>query len=197
MSATKSNLPRVVTHWRRFSTGLWRVQRGDIADAYCADTFPKIKVFTHEGRLFTNCGCNYSKHFGTEANCYPLIPADEYHGANSVPYSYEGREAAYRGNVFRLGVKVLFVSSDPTIDEWRHLLRVIYADGGYFVAGSEYGDFLVNRFDPGSPNGRAARLKEIAEGAAKTMPRTQEEMRRLLALEIKLTNQPQQIDFAL
>ncbi|HUZ05874.1 MAG TPA: hypothetical protein VMV89_00135 [Candidatus Paceibacterota bacterium] len=77
------------------------------------------------------------------------------------------------------------------------MLRVIYADGGYFVAGSEYGDFLVNRFDPGSPNGRAARLKEIAEGAAKPIPRTQEEMRRLLALEIKLTSQPQQIDFAL
>jgi hypothetical protein len=154
-------------------------------------------VFTHEGRLFTNCGCNYSKTFETEANCYPLIPVDEYHGANCVPYSYEGREAAYRGNVFRLGAKVLLVSSDPTIDEWGHLLRVIYADGGYFVAGSEYGDFLVNRFDPGSPNGRTARLKEIAECAAKPMPRTQEEMRRLLAREIEITNQPKQIDFAL
>ena len=44
-------------HWRRFSSGLWRVPEGDIAAAYCADTFPKIKVFTHEGRLFTNCGC--------------------------------------------------------------------------------------------------------------------------------------------
>ena len=66
--------PRVVTHWRRFSDGLWRVPEGDIAAAYCADTFPKIKVFTHEGRLFTNCGCNYSHAFETEVNCYPLVP---------------------------------------------------------------------------------------------------------------------------
>jgi hypothetical protein len=197
MNTTDRQPPRVVTHWRRFATGLWRVPEGDIAAAYCADTFPKIKAFTHEGRLFTNCGCNYSKIFETVTNCYPLISADEYHGAENVPYSYEGREAAYRGKVFRLGAKVLFVSSDPTIDEWRHLLHVIYADGGYFVAGSTYGDFLVNRYDPGSPNGRAARLKEIAEGAAKPQPRTQEEMRCLLAQEIELTNQPQQIDFAL
>ena len=106
--------PRIVTHWRRFSNGLWRVPEGDIAAAYCADTFPKIKVFTHEGRLFTNCGCNYSNAFETEANCYPLIPADEYHGAESVPYSYEGREAAYKGKVFKLGAKILFAASDPT-----------------------------------------------------------------------------------
>jgi hypothetical protein len=197
MSVIESNPPRITTHWRRFATGLWRMPEGDIAAAYCADTFPKIKVFTHEGRLFTNCGCNYSKTFETEANCYPLIPADEYHGADSVPYSYEGREAAYRGKVFRLGAKILFVSSDPTIDEWRHLLRVIYADGGYFVAGCDYGEFLANRFDPGSPNGRTARLQEIAECAAKAMPRTQEEMRCLLAREIEPASQPKQIDFAL
>lgn len=197
MSAVQFNPPRIVTHWPRFSNGLWRVPEGDIATAYCADTFPKIKAFTHEGRLFTNCGCNYSKTFETEANCYPLIPADEYHGADSVPYSYEGREAAYRGKVFRLGAKVLFVSSDPTIDEWRHLLRVIYADGGYFVAGCDYSEFLANRFDPASENGCAARLAELADCNASSMPCTQEEMRRLLAQETSATDQPQQIDFAL
>ncbi len=92
---------RIVTHWRRFSSGLWRVPEGDIAAAYCADTFPKISVFTHEGRLFTNCGCNYSKYIAAEVNCYPLITPDEYHGAENVPYSYEGREAAYKGEGFQ------------------------------------------------------------------------------------------------
>jgi hypothetical protein len=47
---------RVVAHWQRFSSGLWRVSEGDIQAAYCADTFPKVKVFMHEGRLFANCG---------------------------------------------------------------------------------------------------------------------------------------------
>lgn len=188
---------RVVTHWRRFSSGLWRVPEGDIAAAYCADTFPKIKVFTHEGRLFTNCGCSYSNAFETEANCYPLIPADEYRGAEFVPYSYEGREAAYKGKVFKLGAKIIFAASDPTLEEWRHLLRVLYADGGYFASNCTYGGFLANRFAPKSDSGRKAWFEELAECGGRVMPRTQEEMRRLLALESEYANQPQQIDFAL
>ena len=186
-----------VTHWRRFSNGLWRVPEGDIAAAYCADTFPKINVFTHEGRLFTNCGCNYSKYIAAEVNCHLLIPPDEYRGAENVPYSYEGREAAYKGRVFKLGAKVLFVASDPTLEEWRHLCRVLYADGGYFASDCTYTEFVGNRFDPSSENGRAARFKELAECGARAMPRTQEEMRRLLAGEFTPENQPQQIDFAL
>lgn len=188
---------RLVTHWRRFSNGLWRVPEGDIAAAYCADTFPKIKVFTHEGRLFTNCGCNYSKYIAAEVNCYPLVAPDDYCGAAGVPYSYEGREAAYKGKVFKLGAKVLFVASDPTLAEWRQLTRVLYADGGLFAAHCTYTEFIGNRFDPQSENGRAARFKELAECGARAMPRTQAEMSRLLAREISATNQPQQIDFVL
>jgi hypothetical protein len=189
--------PRIVTHWQRFSNGLWRVPEGDIATAYCADTFPKIKVFTHEARMFTNCGCNYSKYLAAEVNCYPLVPPDEYRGAENIPYSYEGREVAYKGKVFKLGAKVLFVASDPTPAEWRHLARVLYADGGYFASGCTYTEFVSNRFDPQSENGRAARFKELVKCGARPMPRTQEEMRRLLAGESALENQPQQIDFAL
>ena len=194
---TESEPQRIVTHWRRFSDGLWRVPEGDIAAAYCADTFPKVKVFTHEGRLFTNCGCNYSKSFETEANCYPLIPADEYRGPANVPYSYEGREAVHRGGVFRLGAKVLLVSSDPPLAEWRHLLRVLYADDGCFATNCTYGEFLANRYAPKSENGRAAWFEELAECGGRAMPRTQEEMRHLLARKREPQNQPQQIDFAL
>jgi hypothetical protein len=46
-------------------------------------------------------------------------------------------------------------------------------------------------------NGREARFKELAECGARPMPRTQEEMRRLLAQESAPADQPQQIDFAL
>jgi len=126
-----------------------------------------------------------------------LIIADEYHGAKSVPYSYEGREVAYRGKVFRLGEKVIFVASDPALEEWRQTARVLYAEGGYFAADCTYTEFTGNRFDPQSENGRAARFKELAECGAHAMPRTQEEMLHLLAQETGLTNQPQQIDFAL
>ena len=197
MNSSSVTLPRVIVHWRRFSNGLRRVSEGDIAAAYCADTFPKISVFTHEGRLFTNCGCNYSKYLAAEVNCYPLIMPDEYRGAENVPYSYEGREAAYKGRVFKLGAKVLFVASDLTPAEWRHLARVLYAYGGYFASGCTYTEFVGNRFDPQSENGRVARFKELAECGARAMPRTQEEMRRLLAGESTLENQPQQIDFGL
>jgi hypothetical protein len=197
MSAVQLNPQRVVTHWRRFSSGLWRAPEGDIAAAYCADTFPKIKVFTHERLLFTNCGCNYSKYLAAEVNCYPLVPPDDYRGAENVPYSYEGRGAVYKEKVFKLGAKVLFVASDPTLEEWRRLCRVLYADGGYFASGCTYTEFIGNRFDPQSENGRAARFKELAECGGRAMPRTQEEMRRLLAGESAPENQPQQIDFAL
>jgi len=51
---------KIMTHWRRFSSGLWRVPEGDISAAYSAESFPKIKVFTHEGKLFTNGGGHFS-----------------------------------------------------------------------------------------------------------------------------------------
>jgi len=196
-SSSSLSSSRIVVPWRRFSSGLWRVPQGDIAAAYCADVFPKIKTFTHEGRWFTNCGCHYAKSFEAEADCYPLVPADEYCGVNSVAYSYEGREARFRGQVFRLGAKTPFVASTPTLVEWRHLLRVLYADGGCFATGCTYAEFLANRFDPKSETGRAARLQELAECGATAMPRTQEEMCVLLSGETAPINHFQQMDFAL
>ncbi|MGD0904473.1 MAG: hypothetical protein ABR924_16165 [Terracidiphilus sp.] len=43
-----------ITNWRRFSLGLWRVPRSEIANAFSLSVFPKVILFTHEGRLFTN-----------------------------------------------------------------------------------------------------------------------------------------------
>ena len=188
--------PRVVTHWRRFSSGLWRGPEGDIQAAYCADTFPKLKVFTHNGRLFANCGVHFSGPIRAAANCYLLIPADEYRGPEPRRYTYEGREAAYRDEVFMLGAKVVFEASDPTVDEWRRLFRVLYADGGMFAHGVTYLEFLDQRLSPKSENECAAHFKELAECGTGVIPRTQVEMRHLLDAA---ASRPaiHQLDFAL
>ena len=196
-SSEKSSATRIVTQWRRFSSGLWRVCEGDIAAAYSASTLPKVQVFSHAGRLYTNGGCVFSKWLHAEVNGYPLIASEEYHGVESVPYSYQGREVAYKGKSFRLGEKTIFVASDPTVEEWRHQCRVLYAEGGYFASGCTYTEFVGNRFDPQSANGREARFKELAECGARAMPRTQEEMCHLLAGGIISMPQPRQIDFTL
>jgi hypothetical protein len=174
---------RIITNWRRFESGLWRVPEGDISAAYCAEIFPKVRVFTHEGRLYTNCGGCFGGEFLAAMNCHLLIPADEYRGPEPRRYTYEGREAAYRGKVFRLGPKVVFVASDPTVDEWRRQIRVMYADGGMFASGCTYLEFLDRRFSPKSGNAQTARFKELAECGARLMPQTREEMRRLLESE--------------
>jgi hypothetical protein len=186
---------RIVTNWRRFSSGLWRVPEGDISAAYSAEIFSKVRVFTHEVRVFTNCGGCFCGSIHAEMNCYRLIPMDEYRGPDPRQYTYEGREAAYKGQVFRLGPKVDFIASDPSIEEWRHLIRVLYADGGMFASRCAYLEFLDQRFSPKSPNGQTARFKELAECGAGTMPRTQEEMCQLL--EGEPGEKPQQMDFSL
>ncbi len=190
----------MTVNWRRLSHGLWRVPEGDIHGAYSAETFPRVAVFTHEGRPFTNCGMHFFGAVHAEADCYPVIPADEYRGPEPRQYTYEGREAAYRDQVFRLGPKVVFKASDPTVEEWRRLLRVHYADGGMFAAGQTYLEFLGQRFAPKSVNEESARQKALAECARQEMPRTQAGMRRLLDIEGVSANaatQPIQADLPL
>lgn len=176
MPATDVNPPRVVTHWRRFACGLWRVPRGDINDAYSADRMPKVKVFTHEGRLFTNAGGLYYKGLNASVNGYPLIPADEYHGPESIPYSYEGEAVVYQRKPFRLGAKTVFVPSDPSVEEWRQLLRAMFADGGMFASGCNYPMFLTESYPPESPNGETAAQLELAGCESGHIPRAKDEM---------------------
>lgn len=134
---------KVVTGWRRFSSGLWHVQEGDIQGAYCADTFPKLKIFTHEGRAFTNCGGHFFGPVAAGADCYPLILSNEYRGPEPRRYSYEGLERCHQGRKYKLGPKVVFVATDASVNEWRRLFRVQYADGGWFARQATYGLFLI------------------------------------------------------
>jgi hypothetical protein len=168
----------IVTHWRRFSSGLWRVPEGDISAAYSAESFPKIKVFTHEGKLFTNGGGHFSGPVSAGADCYLLIPANEYHGPEPRRYTYEGREACFRGEVFRLGPKVVFVATDAKVEEWRQMFRTMYADGGWFARHSTYGLFLNedSRLTL-SENARAALALELT---GDLLGHSKQEMQRLL-----------------
>jgi hypothetical protein len=73
-----------------------------------------------------------------------------------------------------------FVASDPTIGEWRRLLRSLFADGGLFASGCTYPEFITGRHAPSSENGRAASFKEPADCDSGALPRTKNEMRECL-----------------
>ena len=172
--------PEIITNWRRFSMGLWQIPEGDIAAAYSADIMPKIRVFNHDGRMYTNGGCAFSRWVHARAYCYPLIHPEDYQGPEEVPYSHEGQTVRFAGSTYRLGPKLDFVASDPTISEWRDLTRKLYAYGGIFASECTYAQFMEQRFDPQSTNGVEARALELAECQNRQMPVSQSEMIALL-----------------
>jgi hypothetical protein len=107
-----------------------------------------------------------------------LIPANEYRGPEPRRYTYEGREACFRGEVFKLGPKVAFVATDATIEEWRQLFRTMYADGGWFARHSNYELFLNEDSRlPLSENARAALRLELT---GDLLAHSKQEMERLL-----------------
>ena len=154
-AAVKRWPERITADWRRFSCGLWRIPEGDISAAYCADTFPRLKAFSEAGQLFTNCGsCGGSLYM--KADCYPLLPFDGSPLPEEQRFTYEGRLGTFKRLKVVLGPKVVFASTEPTIEEWRAHLQVQYADGGWFARQPSYGDFL-STISPGqSENERTA-----------------------------------------
>ena len=152
---------RILTDWRRFSCGLWRIPEGDIAGAYCADTFPRLKAFSEGGQLFTNCGACY-RSLLVEANCYPLLALDGSPLPKERPFSYEGLVGSYQRREVILGPKVIFASLEPTIEEWRTHLQVQYADGGCFADHKNYGDYLAYVSPVPSENEQLAVNEEMA-----------------------------------
>lgn len=195
METGKRVWPEAVTlAWRRFSCGLWRVPEGDISEAYSASIMPQVRVFKHDGCLFTNGGCCRSTAVMTSVNAFPLILPTDYQGPDSVPYSYEGREVRYQSKAFRLGPKVIFHSTDPTVEEWRHLFRVLYADGGYFARQENYGLFLAeDRRTEQTANGHIALDLELA---GELLEQSKEGMKRFLDGDQK-AEPKHQLDLAL
>lgn len=174
------NSNTIIVPWRRLACGLWRVPKGDIAAAYSADQLPQVRTFQHEGAVFT-CMSLAGRALQLTARCYPLIAPADYHGPEPVKNGCEGREVRFRKQPHRLGAPVTFVASDPTVDEWRGLLRVLYADGGYFATGKTYAQLLNKWTEAGqaTPNEQEALRMELAAGDP---PDTQDEMKaRLLS----------------
>lgn len=130
----------IIVEPSRFGSRIWGEIEGDIPQAYCADVFPRVKTFQHEGHHFANLGCCFGH--GDSCNAYPLIPTDSYRGSEPRQYTYEGRECLIRGRRFRLGVCVKFVCRERTVEEWVGLMRRKYAYGGYFAAGKSYAQVL-------------------------------------------------------
>ncbi len=122
----------------RLEMPIWGRSEGDICAAYCADKFPKVKTFLHDGQLFTNCGGLAEE----SMQCYPLIPETDYQGPEPRQYSYEGRAVTYKGRSFKLGPQVKFTVRPRTLEEWTDLLRRQYAHGGYFASGKTYHEVL-------------------------------------------------------
>lgn len=179
---TSDTLPpeRITTCWQRFSAGRWQMPKGDICAAYSAQTLPRVSVFRHEGRMFTTGGFLFLGTVHAEATCYPLLPVESYAGPDSRPYSYEGRMVVHQGNAFRLGPEIVFIAAEPTVEEWRQLMRVLYALETRRPAHCTYLEFVDQGLSSQSENALTARFKELAECGTGRMPRTQEEMRRLL-----------------
>lgn len=173
------NSNTILVPWRRLAGGLWRVPKGDIADAYSADQLPRVRTFQHEGTTFT-CLSLSGRAFQLTARCYSLIAPADYHGPEPAGRSYEGREVLFRKQPQRLGAPVTFVASDPTVDEWRGLFRVLYADGGMFASGKTYAQLLDQWAHSihATPNEQAAARLELATG---DLPNTQDEMKARLS----------------
>jgi hypothetical protein len=141
LDATERQWPaEIIVEPSRFGSRIWGEVEGDIPEAYCADIFPRVKTFLHEGRHFATLGCCFGH--GDSCSAYPLIPTDSYHGPEPRQYTYEGRECLFRGRRFRLGTCVKFACRERTVEEWADLMRRKYAYGGYFAAGKSYAQVL-------------------------------------------------------
>lgn len=153
----------------RLEIGIWGYPEGDISAAYCADTFPKVKTFRHDGQEFTNLGGS-----GSSVTCYPLLAADG-NSPEEIPYSYEGREVVYQGQKYRLGRKVKFTIRERTLPEGVDYLRRLYAYGGYFAAGKTYAEVL-NYCSDGYDVPQWEKAAIDAELARPDLPQAQAEM---------------------
>ena len=89
---------------------------------------------------------------GAEAWCHPIIRPEDYRGPEPQERSYEGRAVTVNRESFRLGPKIVFKSSEPSVAEWRSHLKILYSDGGLFAAKPTYAVFLDSLTPSGSLN---------------------------------------------
>ena len=153
----------VTVDWRRFACGLWREAEGDIRAACRLEDLPRAHTFKHEGQLYVPCGMIFRGTLGAEAWSHPIIRPEDYRGPEPEERSYEGRAVTVNRESFRLGPKIVFKSSEPSIAEWRSHLKILYADGGLFAAKPTYAGFLDSLTPTGSINQSEAVVLEKSE----------------------------------
>ncbi len=142
----------ITVDWRRFACGLWREAEGDIWGACRLEELPRARTFKHEGQLYVPCGMIFRGSLGAEAGCHPIIRPEDYHGPEPQERGYEGRAVTVKRESFRLGPKVVFKSSEPTVAEWRSHLKILYTEGGLFASKLNYAVFLDSLTPSGSLN---------------------------------------------
>jgi len=167
---------RIVTGWQRFSSGLWRLPKGDIYDAYCADQFPKLKTFVEGGHLLTTMGMALLTG-AEEASCHVLLPEGSIE-VPTKPYSHEGRIGKFKGKSLILGPKITFVSEDAPVSDWQKILRAQYAHGGYFACQPNYSEFLLSLEDHKKMTNEIAAIK--SEQVGELLKLSKVEMEKLL-----------------
>ena len=143
---------QVTVDWRRFACGLWREAEGDIRAACRLEGLPRAHTFKHEGQLHVPCGMVFRGSLGAEAWCHPIIRPEDYRGPEPQERSYEGRAVTVNRESFRLGPKIVFKSSEPTVAEWRSHLKILYTEGGVFASKPTYAVFLDSLTPSGSLN---------------------------------------------
>jgi hypothetical protein len=143
----------IVTDWRRFESGLWDTVPGDIYKASsivqlsAAHNEPKkvsiiSKVFEHEGGIWT-CGGYEWGNWRSVAIAFRLKPTATDTEGYRVEYSYEGFLVRWRGVLYILGPRTVFVASVMNEDEVRDLLRRMYAHGGSYAHGVAYKQMIA------------------------------------------------------
>jgi hypothetical protein len=134
--------PLIIVHFSRLESGVFGLREGDIQAAYSApsiggDCKSAIRIFRHDGKLWTNGGMSWNVTF-CEAFCFQLIPVENYTGPETAEFSYEGKTVIVTGRKYRLGPKTEFRSADRSVVEWRDDLRRKYKLGGYFTSGKTF-----------------------------------------------------------
>ena len=153
----------ITVDWRRFACGLWRETEGDIRAACRLEDLPRTHTFKHEGQLYVPCGMIFRGTLGAEAWCHPIIRPEDYRGPEPPERGYEGRAVTVNRESFRLGPKIVFKSSEPSVAEWRNHLKILYTEGGLFASKPTYAVFLDSLKPTGSLNHSEALSLEKAE----------------------------------
>jgi len=160
----------------RFDCGVFSGKKGDIAEAYSADVFPKIRTpFTHDGILFTAGNYCNRKAGGYYADCYAMNEVEK--GTESGPkvqYSCENNIVHWKGKQFKLGPKTVLRSRPLAMPELQLVCRTQYAHGGYFAA--RFGSYSAMALDLSRDGTPLEKLVYLTEAADPSLPQTQTAM---------------------